>query len=416
MTSSNASGSPGPDSAPKPEEPNVPKVINIKVKDQQEHETFFKVKPTTKLGKVFRAYCDRQSIDIHYIRFLLHGTRVQEDETPEKLEMVDGDEIQAMIEQQGGDGSPAPDAPPPEQDGPKGLNVKVVDQAQNEVFFKIKFSTPLKKVMDAYCGRQGIMRDAVRFLVDGVRINDGDTPASKEMEDGDTIEVFTQQLGGNRDGSEVGAEGGEGSTSANGEDKSKQEGAKNHITINVKYNNGGETGFKVKPTTPMMKLMDAYCSQLGRAPGSLRFFTPDGKRVQKIDTPQSLELEDGDLLDAHEEQQGGAAHGQVNETAQPTEDDPADLISFRVKNCQDHDVWFKMKRTMPFKKLMNVYCTHVGEARNRVNFFTVDGSRITVNDTPKSLKLKDGGFVRSSYPDYRQLLNDFDSALVISPP
>merc|ERR1719361_381006 len=36
----------------------------------------------------------------------------------------------------------------------------------------------------------------MRFTFDGSRINDNDTPKSMDMEDGDTIEVFTQQTGG----------------------------------------------------------------------------------------------------------------------------------------------------------------------------------------------------------------------------
>jgi small ubiquitin-related modifier len=38
----------------------------------------------------------------------------------------------------------------------------------------------------------------------------------------------------------------------------------------------------------------------------LRFYTSEGGRVQAVDTPDSLELEDGDLIDVHIEQQGGA--------------------------------------------------------------------------------------------------------------
>jgi small ubiquitin-related modifier len=43
-------------------------------------------------------------------------------------------------------------------------------QDHNEVFFKIKRSTQLKKLMDAYCERQGKATSSVRFLYDGIRI------------------------------------------------------------------------------------------------------------------------------------------------------------------------------------------------------------------------------------------------------
>lgn len=37
----------------------------------------------------------------------------------------------------------------------------------------------------------------VRFRFDGSPINENDTPTSLEMEEGDTIEVYQQQTGGN---------------------------------------------------------------------------------------------------------------------------------------------------------------------------------------------------------------------------
>lgn len=75
------------------------------------------------------------------------------------------------------------------------LNIKVTD-GNNEVFFKIKRSTQLKKLMDAFCERQGKDKKTVRFLFDGQRVNDGDSPDTLEMADGDTLEVHQEQIGG----------------------------------------------------------------------------------------------------------------------------------------------------------------------------------------------------------------------------
>jgi small ubiquitin-related modifier len=76
------------------------------------------------------------------------------------------------------------------------INLRVVGQDQNEVYFKIKRQTPLKKLMDAYCERQGKDPRHIRFMFDGERINENDTPEKLEMEDNDTIDVFIQQVGG----------------------------------------------------------------------------------------------------------------------------------------------------------------------------------------------------------------------------
>jgi hypothetical protein len=55
------------------------------------------------------------------------------------------------------------------------LNIKVTDN-NNEVFFKIKRTTQLKKLMDAFCERQGKQPQQCRFLFDGQRVNPPDTP------------------------------------------------------------------------------------------------------------------------------------------------------------------------------------------------------------------------------------------------
>lgn len=55
------------------------------------------------------------------------------------------------------------------------LNIKVTDN-NNEVFFKIKRTTKLEKLMNAFCDRQGKSLTAVRFLFDGQRVQPTDTP------------------------------------------------------------------------------------------------------------------------------------------------------------------------------------------------------------------------------------------------
>lgn len=55
------------------------------------------------------------------------------------------------------------------------LNIKVTDN-NNEVFFKIKRSTKLEKLMNAFCERQGKSPSAVRFLFEGSRVQQTDTP------------------------------------------------------------------------------------------------------------------------------------------------------------------------------------------------------------------------------------------------
>jgi len=81
-------------------------------------------------------------------------------------------------------------------ENPEHINLKVMGQDGNVVQFKIKRHTALKKLMSTYCERAGLALQTIRFSFDGTRINESDTPKGLDMEDGDTIEVFQQQSGG----------------------------------------------------------------------------------------------------------------------------------------------------------------------------------------------------------------------------
>ncbi|KAJ4955614.1 hypothetical protein NE237_012397 [Protea cynaroides] len=76
--------------------------INLKVKGQDGNEVFFRIKRVTQLKKLMTAYCDRQSVDQNSIAFLFDGRRLRAEQTPDELEMEDGDEIDAMLHQTGG--------------------------------------------------------------------------------------------------------------------------------------------------------------------------------------------------------------------------------------------------------------------------------------------------------------------------
>ena len=81
-------------------------------------------------------------------------------------------------------------------EGSDHINLRVTGQDGSVVQFKIKKHTPLRKLMQAYCDRQGQSMSNIRFRFDGQAINETDTPSKLEMEDEDTIDVFTQQTGG----------------------------------------------------------------------------------------------------------------------------------------------------------------------------------------------------------------------------
>eukprot|EP00389_Voromonas_pontica_P016946 GDKH01026528.1.p1 GENE.GDKH01026528.1~~GDKH01026528.1.p1 ORF type:complete len:90 (+),score=33.97 GDKH01026528.1:133-402(+) len=76
------------------------------------------------------------------------------------------------------------------------LNLKVKSADGQEVHFRIKRSTRLEKLMQAYCQRLGQSFDAVRFMFDGDRLDKAATPTEVGLEDGDVIDAMLPQLGG----------------------------------------------------------------------------------------------------------------------------------------------------------------------------------------------------------------------------
>mmetsp|Transcript_18589 Transcript_18589/g.23943 ORF Transcript_18589/g.23943 Transcript_18589/m.23943 type:complete len:92 (-) Transcript_18589:66-341(-) len=76
--------------------------ITLRVRDQTGEETFFKIKKTTKMSKVFETYASRKGVQASSLRFMLDGERIEPSQTPKTLELDDQDQIDCMLEQTGG--------------------------------------------------------------------------------------------------------------------------------------------------------------------------------------------------------------------------------------------------------------------------------------------------------------------------
>ena len=76
------------------------------------------------------------------------------------------------------------------------IALRVVNGEGVEVFFKIRRQVPMGKLIDAYCKKQGLDRNSVRFLYDGNAVDPDKTPEELEMEDEDIIDAMLEQIGG----------------------------------------------------------------------------------------------------------------------------------------------------------------------------------------------------------------------------
>ncbi len=92
-----------------------------------------------------------------------------------------------MSDRDASPGAGKPEEPPASEH----LNIKVTDN-HNEVFFKIKRTTALKKLMDAFCDRQGKQPATVRFLFDGARVQPTDSPDSVSRSSFSTVQVSSE--------------------------------------------------------------------------------------------------------------------------------------------------------------------------------------------------------------------------------
>lgn len=99
------------------------------------------------------------------------------------------------------------DSPPPAPENPTvkaeqagsaapQISLKVVNADGAEMTFRIKTTTQLKKLFDAYCKRQSINRQSVRFLFDGTPVDENKSPEDLGMEDEDVIDAMVEQTGG----------------------------------------------------------------------------------------------------------------------------------------------------------------------------------------------------------------------------
>ena len=75
------------------------------------------------------------------------------------------------------------------------IKVNFVTQDGNEIYFQMKMGTRLGQLMHAFCRRRRVSMNSVRFLFDGNRINETQTPERLEFENDELIDVMVEQCG-----------------------------------------------------------------------------------------------------------------------------------------------------------------------------------------------------------------------------
>ncbi|KAI1301468.1 Small ubiquitin-related modifier [Halotydeus destructor] len=77
-----------------------------------------------------------------------------------------------------------------------------------------------------------------------------------------------------------------------------------YIMVKVVAQDGREIHVNLKKSTKMEKLMKCFCNRTNSSMQDLRFHY-DGKRLNKEQTVESLEIESGDTIEVYQNQSGG---------------------------------------------------------------------------------------------------------------
>jgi small ubiquitin-related modifier len=63
-------------------------------------------------------------------------------------------------------------------------------------------------------------------------------------------------------------------------------------------------------------------------------------------------------------------------------------INLKVVDSENTETFFKIRRTMALRKLIDAYCQRYGCSRDAVRFL-FDGQRVNAEDTPEKLGMED---------------------------
>lgn len=87
--------------------------------------------------------------------------------------------------------------------------------------------------------------------------------------------------------------------------------------------------------------------------------------------------------DTNNDNAGGNGASGADETKPSNEH-----LSLKVKSQDGNEVFFKVKRTTAFSKVMNAYCKKVGTDMESIRFL-FDGQRLRPEQTPADLGMED---------------------------
>ncbi|RGB41520.1 hypothetical protein C1646_739072 [Rhizophagus diaphanus] len=187
--------------------------ISFHVKSKDDNKMFCRTERTTPFKKLKEVYCKRNRLKIHATKFLFDGLNVMDNDTPDSLEMEEGDSIHVIF---------APtirnvvtnsdqllsqfiktEAIEPTSSADPFISIMIYydydykndSMKRKETTYIVERAKPLKKLMESHSEINGLNPATLRFLFDGCRIFNDGTPDFFEMEDDDIIDYVPERIG-----------------------------------------------------------------------------------------------------------------------------------------------------------------------------------------------------------------------------
>ncbi|KAM0786931.1 hypothetical protein ACM66B_002353 [Microbotryomycetes sp. NB124-2] len=170
-----------------------------------------------------------------------------------------------------------------------------------------------------------------------------------------------------------------------------------HVSLRIQGAGFPELLIKVKKTTKLQKMMNAYCERVGKTLREIRFLF-DGHKLQGEQTVADLDIDDEDdevVIDVVQE----AASSGVRLPPMPASPERQDAraqvnpqvksVSLRVTGVSMPELLIKVKTTTKLGKMMRAYAERANKNPDDIRFM-LDGVRLNADHTVYDLDLDDG--------------------------
>eukprot|EP00929_Paragymnodinium_shiwhaense_P012276 TRINITY_DN11912_c0_g1_i4.p1 TRINITY_DN11912_c0_g1~~TRINITY_DN11912_c0_g1_i4.p1 ORF type:complete len:2705 (-),score=759.65 TRINITY_DN11912_c0_g1_i4:133-8247(-) len=284
--------------------------------------------------------------------------------------------------------------------------------------FKMKLGAPFEKMVKAWCKQYSVPRENVVFKIDGTELATDATPLTLgwSTEKG-VLEIQAlprppppvQPSGATPDQTSEGAAAPVATPAPASPTKSESHmqempaaAAEEKLTVNVHAEDGDGSdvvSFKMKPSSPFEKMMNAWTQHHGLSLAEVRFLL-NGRELLVADTPASIgwklgqqpELnvhavprEEGEMPSAAAAAPADAPSSDATTAATGASAEPKVSVQVVATDEEGQTVQdYKMKLATPLEKMMHAWCKQFQIAFEDVQF-QVNGRPLAPSDTPADL-------------------------------